>query len=97
MIELKKFINSLEKTIKDSDLHNVTIGLSETLIDSLIDDGICKDIPIIGSILGVGKVALGVRERFFFKKRGVLNGLSFTNCLHILQKRIFELEEGRRW
>ncbi len=68
MIELKKFINSLEKTIKDSDLHNVTIGLSETLIDSLIDDGICKDIPIIGSILGVGKVALGVRERFFFKK-----------------------------
>ena len=68
MPELKKLTNSLDKTLKDSDLHNVTAGLSEVLIDSLIEDGIAKDIPIIGTIVGLGKVALGIRERLFLKK-----------------------------
>lgn len=68
MTELKELTNSLDKTLKDSDLHNVTAGLSEVLIDSLIEDGFAKDIPIIGTIVGAGKVALGIRERLFLKK-----------------------------
>lgn len=68
MTELKELTNSLDKTLKDSDLRNVTAGLSEVLIDSLIEDGFAKDIPIIGTIVGVGKVALGIRERLFLKK-----------------------------
>lgn len=51
MTELKELTNSLDKTLKDSDLHNVTAGLSEVLIDSLIEDGFAKDIPIIGTIV----------------------------------------------
>ena len=68
MPKLKEFKNSLDKTLKNSDLHNVTAGLSEVLIDSLIEDGIAKDIPIIGTIVGAGKAALGVREHLFLKK-----------------------------
>ena len=68
MPELKELTNSLDKTLKDSDLHNVTTALSEMLVDSLIENGVTKDIPIIGTIVGAGKVALGIRENLFLKK-----------------------------
>jgi hypothetical protein len=65
--DLKAYSNSLEDTLKDSDLHNIGVGLSEVAIDNLMD-GVAKDIPIISTILSVGKVALGVRDRLFLKK-----------------------------
>ena len=68
MSELNDYSNSLEDTLKDSDLQNVSIGLAEVVIDSLVNDGIVKDIPIIGSVVGFGKVALGIKERIFLKK-----------------------------
>ena len=68
MTELKEYSNSLEKTLKDSDLQNVSTGLAEVVLDSLIDDGIAKDIPIIGSVVGLGNVMLGIKERLFLKK-----------------------------
>ena len=68
MPELVEYSNSLEETIKDSDLQNVTIGLSEIIFDKLIDNGIVKDIPIIGTVVGLGKATLGIKERLFLKK-----------------------------
>jgi hypothetical protein len=66
--ELNEYSNSLEETLKDSDLQNVSTGLAEVVLDSLIDDGIAKDIPIISTVVGLGKVALGIKERLFLKK-----------------------------
>jgi len=68
MTELKDYSKSLEETLKDSNLQNISVGLAETVLDSLVENGIVKDIPIIGSVVGIGKVALGVRERIFLKK-----------------------------
>lgn len=68
MTELKELAKSLDKTLKDTDLQNVTVDLSEVLIDSLIDDGITKEIPIIGTIVGLGKATLGIRDSLFLKK-----------------------------
>jgi hypothetical protein len=66
--ELSEYSNSLEKTIKDTDLQNVSIGLSEVFLDELMDNGIVKDIPIIGTVVGLGKATLGIKERLFLKK-----------------------------
>ena len=68
MIELKEYSNSFEKTLKNTDLQNVSIDLAEVAIDQLIDDGVFKDIPILGTIYGVGKAALQIREILFLKK-----------------------------
>ncbi len=68
MSELTKLSNSLEQTLKDSDLQNVTISLAEVFADSLMKDGIAKDIPIIGSIISLGKTAIGIKESLFLKK-----------------------------
>ena len=68
MSELKTLSNSLEQTLKDSDLHNVTISLAEVFADNLMEDGIAKDIPIIGTVIGLGKTTLGIKESLFLKK-----------------------------
>ena len=44
------------------------MDLAEVILDNLIDDGIVKDIPIIGTIVGLGKVTIGIKERLFLKK-----------------------------
>lgn len=68
MSELDTLSNSLELTLKDSDLQNVTISLAEVFADRLMTDGIAKDIPIIGTVIGLGKTALGIKEALFLKK-----------------------------
>ncbi len=68
MSELDKLSNSLEHTLKDCDLQNVTTGLAEVFTDTLIKDGITKDIPIIGTVIGLGKAGIGIKEILFLKK-----------------------------
>lgn len=68
MSELNKLSDSLEHTLKNSDLQNVTISLAEVFTDSLMENGIAKDIPIIGTVIGLGKTAVGVKESLFLKK-----------------------------
>jgi len=67
-MKLKDCSKSLEQTLKDSNLHNISINNVEVILDGLLEDGIAKDIPIIGSVIGVGKVAVGIRETLFLKK-----------------------------
>jgi hypothetical protein len=68
MNELNNLSSSLEKTIKDTDLQNVTIDLAETITDSFFNDGIGKDIPILGTIIGLAKSAINLKDRLFIKK-----------------------------
>lgn len=68
MNELNKLSNSLNKTLRDSDLQNVTTNLAETISDSLLNDGILKDVPIIGTIVGLTKTAINLNDRLFLKK-----------------------------
>ncbi len=62
MTDLKEYSNSLEETLKDSELQNVSIDLAEVVLDHLIEDGIIRDIPSICLVVGLGKVTLGIKE-----------------------------------
>jgi len=63
MSEIKTLSKSFEQTLMDSNLQNVSISLAEVLADSLMEDGVAKQIPIIGTIVGLGKTAIGIKER----------------------------------
>ena len=56
------------KTLKESDLVGLTQEITELGIDSMLDDGVLKDIPIIGAIVGTGKLAITIKDRLFLKK-----------------------------
>lgn len=59
---------SLTKTLKSSDLQNVTGNLAEVVLDSTLESGVAKDIPIIGTIIGLGKLSVSVRDSLLLKK-----------------------------
>ncbi|MDG3581008.1 hypothetical protein [Galbibacter pacificus] len=65
---MNKIDKSLTKTVKTSDLQNVSTDLTEVILDSMLDDGILKDIPILGSIVGMGKTASTIKDALFLKK-----------------------------
>lgn len=68
MNEIRKISNSFGQTLKESNLQNVSIGIAESLTDSLLEDGLLKDIPIIGTIVGLGKTSIKITDLLFLKK-----------------------------
>jgi hypothetical protein len=55
-------------TITNSDLKNVTIELAEVGIDTVLKEGILKDVPIIGLFSSIYRGALQIRDQIFLKK-----------------------------
>lgn len=68
--------NSFNTTLTDSNLENLGIDISELAIDSVLQDGLLKDIPIVGTIINLSKFGANVHDRLFLKKL-----LSFLNKL----------------
>lgn len=77
----KPIDESLRDTITKSDLPSVIQELGELGIDRLLDDGILKDVPILGSLLSIGNTFGTVRDYFLAKKL-----LSFLNELSSLSE-----------
>jgi len=59
---------SIEKTLEISDLANINIDLAEVIMDSLMNDGILKDLPIISSLVGITKFGLRTSELLLLRK-----------------------------
>lgn len=68
MSEINKLSYSLERTLKDSDLHSLTEGVGEVALDSLLKEGVLKDLPIVGMISGLTKTTLNIQDQLFLKK-----------------------------
>jgi hypothetical protein len=68
MTEIKDLSNAFTETIKDTNLKDISVDISEVLVDNLLENGILKDIPIIGTILKLGKFSLNVKDHLFIKK-----------------------------
>jgi uncharacterized ubiquitin-like protein YukD len=68
MTEIKDLSNAFTTTIKDTNLKDISVDISEVLVDNLLEDGILKDIPIIGTILKLGKFSLNIKDHLFIKK-----------------------------
>jgi hypothetical protein len=60
----KDFIDTLKRT----DLKSLTIDASELLIDSSLDNGIIKDIPLVGSVYKMYSIGSTVKARLFEKQ-----------------------------
>lgn len=59
---------SIVESIKSNELSSIASEIGEAIIDSTLEDGILKDIPIIGTLLSLGKGYLSIQDRIFSKK-----------------------------
>jgi hypothetical protein len=59
---------SLEAAIVDPALQDSTSALAEAVLDSSMENGILRDIPLVGTIIGLGRAAVTIRDRLFLNK-----------------------------
>ncbi len=64
----KNLSTSFNETLKDSDLQSLGGNLSELVIDSVLEDGIMKDIPIISTIIGLSNIGIKISDRILLNK-----------------------------
>lgn len=67
-MKLTEISDSLETTLRDSDLQSISRDMAELLVDSFIEDGLLKDIPVLGTLLNVRKFTSSIKDRLFVKK-----------------------------
>jgi len=60
---MDKIIPAFETTLFDPSLHSVLQEMTELGIDSLLDNGILRDVPIVNLIIGLGKTAQNIQDR----------------------------------
>ncbi len=59
---------SLVETIKKSDLKDIVGDLGEVTLDSVLNDGILRDIPIINTMTKLIKIGVTIKDFLFIKK-----------------------------
>lgn len=60
---MDKIVPAFELSLFDETLSSACVEMGELGIDSLLDDGIFKSIPIVNVLIGVGKTAQNIYDR----------------------------------
>lgn len=60
--------NKIVESVYSPELNQLGLDVAEVAFDALLDDGILKDLPIIGSIVTLFKGAMDFRDRIFVAK-----------------------------
>lgn len=49
------------------DVNNVLTNIGEIALDSVVEDGLLKDIPIISTVINIYKIGTSLKERYYIK------------------------------
>ena len=64
----KNLAESIEDAIRDPSLQDTTSALAEIVIDGILEEGVLRDIPILGTAFGIARTVASVRDRLFLNK-----------------------------
>lgn len=65
---MEQLDGKLVQSIESKELGSLTADYAELGIDALLDDGLVKDIPILGTLIKSAKIGMNVRDRIYAKK-----------------------------
>ena len=65
---MDKLIPAFETTLFDPTLSDACSDMAELGIDSLLDEGIFKSIPVVSLLVGIGKTAQNIHDRNLLKQ-----------------------------
>lgn len=63
-----KINDRMEAVLGDQSLQDSSSALLEIALDAAFEEGILRDIPILGSIIGFGRATVSIRDRMFANK-----------------------------
>jgi len=64
----KNKTNLVEQAIISEESTKITTNNAEVILDSFLENGALKDIPVIGTLVSTFKIVSGIREGIFYKK-----------------------------
>jgi hypothetical protein len=68
VFDLDKIIPAFETTLFDPTLSDACADIAELGIDSLLDGGVFKSIPVVSLLVGIGKTAQNIHDRNLLKQ-----------------------------
>lgn len=94
----EELANAFEDTLKEESL-SVISDLAEVGIDSIMDDGILKDIPFLSTAIGLYKIGETVWERHHIKQLSLFVDAINQGCAHgeKRKKYIAKFSENRKY
>lgn len=60
--------DTIVETITTTELQDVSKELAEIAVDGIFQEAILRDIPILGTVVGLGKGVMSISDRLFTKK-----------------------------
>lgn len=63
-----KIQDSFDLTLKNSNLQNIVSDFAELSVDSILQEGVLKDIPIVSTLISLTKVGISINDKLFLKK-----------------------------
>jgi len=64
----KELSTSLKETISSSELSGIGTEIAEITIDSIMNEGVLRDFPIVGALVGVWKTGVAINDHRFLRK-----------------------------
>lgn len=59
---------TFDLALRDANLQDVAVDASELALDSLLDEGLLKDVPIVGTLVKVVSASSTIADKLFLKK-----------------------------
>lgn len=89
--------DSFEATLKDENLNNIVVDISELALDSLFDTGSLRDLSIVGTMGNLIRFGANIQDKLFLKKI-----LTFLNKLKSIsasdrKKMIDNIDESKKY
>lgn len=89
---------SLIDSIANAEMKGLVGDATELALDAVLDDGLLRDIPVVGTVSRIYRTAVSIRDRLFLKK--VLSFLSEFSGVEESERQRFaeqlETDEGSR-
>lgn len=99
----KELSKSLSETLTSSNLPTIASDIAEVTIDSVLKEGVLKDFPIIGSLIGIWKTGVAVNDyRFlnklltFLQESSNISSEKRENLINKLEDDKYQLEAGEK-
>jgi hypothetical protein len=64
----KSLENSFIETLANSDLQDLGKSTADVVIDSVLKEGVLRDIPLVSLVTGLARAGVSVKEHRFIQK-----------------------------
>lgn len=71
MMKADDLSESIIAAVVHSDLSQVSVAIAEVGLDTFLDEGVLRDIPLVGTVVSIVRSGCAIRDKLFIRKLGM--------------------------